>query len=105
MVIPETTVRYIESGRLLNLAHGEAHIAIRAGQKPSNPDDVVRPFFHLYSTLYAHTSYIEKYGFPTSIEAFSNHRFLSNEHLCPIPFFQWLESNVDDSNIIGCSCR
>ena len=97
---PDTTVRYIESGRLLNLAYGEAHIAIRSGQKPSNPDDVVRPFFDLYSTLYAHTSYIEKYGFPQSIEDFANHRFLSNEQSSHIPFFQWLESNVDESNII-----
>ena len=97
---PDTTVRYIESGRLLNLAYGEAHIAIRAGQKPSNPDDVVRPFFNMYSTLYAHTSYIEKYGFPKSIEDFANHRFLSNEQLSHIAFFQWLESNVEESNII-----
>lgn len=97
---PETTVRYIASGRLLKLAYGEAHIAIRAGKKPEHLDNVVRPFFDLYSTFYAHTTYIEKYGLPVSEREFSNHRFISHEDPTRTPFFLWLEANVPAANII-----
>ena len=97
---PKTTVRYIESGRVLNLAYREAHIAVRAGPKPNSPDDVVRPFFNLHSTLFAHRRYIEKYGFPTSIDDFSNHRFISHEKASQFPFFKWLEAHVEESNIV-----
>ena len=97
---PDTTVRYIASGKLLNLAYGEAHIAVRAGNKPEDPDNVVRPFFDLYSTFYAHDRYVAKHGFPRTETDFIHHQFLSHEDPTRTPFFQWLESVVPGRNII-----
>ena len=41
---PKTTVRYLTSNKLFKLEYGEAHIAIRTGPKPDQPDNVVQPF-------------------------------------------------------------
>ena len=96
---PETNVRYIAGGRLLNLSYGEAHIAVRAGEKPTHPDNVIRPFFDLYSTFYAHKSYVKKHGLPTP-ENLSNHQFISHEDPSRMPFFTWLENEVPTNSII-----
>ena len=97
---PEATVRYIASGRILQLAYGEAHIAVRAGRKPEHPDNVVLPFLPLRSTFYAHTRYVERHGLPKSEEEFAEHRFISHADPTRTSFFSWLESVVPAKNII-----
>ena len=97
---PKTTVRYIASGRILKLAYGEAHVAVRAGSKPSHPDNVVRPFMPLRSTFYAHTRYVEQHGLPASEAQLHRHRFISHEDPNRTPFFTWLESVVPARNIV-----
>ena len=97
---PEATVRYVASGRILQLAYGEAHLAVRAGSKPDHPDNVVRPFLPLRSTFYAHTRYLERYGIPKTEEELNDHRFVSHEDPTRTPFFSWLESAVPAKNIV-----
>ena len=97
---PETTVRYIASGRILKLAYGEAHLAVRAGARPDHPDNVVRPFLPLRSTFYAHTRYVERHGLPTSEDDLARHQFISHADPARTPFFTWLESTVPAQNIV-----
>ena len=40
---PEVMVRLLTGTRLFRLEYGEAHVAIRAGNIPEQPDNVVRP--------------------------------------------------------------
>jgi DNA-binding transcriptional LysR family regulator len=47
-------VSHLSGERPLRLEHGEAHIAIRAGAKPSEPDYVVRRFRPIRFGLYCH---------------------------------------------------
>jgi DNA-binding transcriptional LysR family regulator len=42
---PDLHVRLISDARLFRLEYGEAHVAIRAGKLPDQPDNVVQPFF------------------------------------------------------------
>lgn len=97
---PDTIVRYIATGRILRLAYGQAHVAIRAGTEPAHPDEVVRPFFPLRSTFYAHTRYVERYGMPTTEAELAEHFFVSHENPNRAPFFGWLESHVPARNIV-----
>jgi len=97
---PATTIRYIASGKLLNLSYGEAHIAIRAGSKPTHPDNVVLPLCNLHSTFYAHSDYVKCYGLPTSESDFVDHWFISHEDPKRTPFFTWLESRVSKHQIV-----
>jgi DNA-binding transcriptional LysR family regulator len=91
---PDVTVRYIASGRVLQLAYGEAHVAVRAGRRPDHPDNVVRPFLGLSSTLYAQSRYIERFGLPECLDDFSSHAFVLHEDPGRRPAFSWLESVV-----------
>ncbi len=97
---PEVTLRYVASGRILALAYGEAHLAVRVGAKPEHPDNVVMPYIALESTFYAHSSYVERHGLPTSEAEFEDHWFISHQDPERAPFFSWLESAVPDQNIV-----
>ncbi|MEM6931577.1 MAG: LysR family transcriptional regulator, partial [Myxococcota bacterium] len=61
---PDVLVRYEASWRILALQYGEAHVAIRAGTRPSHPDNVVRRFGKLRSGVYAHRDYLDRHGWP-----------------------------------------
>lgn len=97
---PDTTVRYITTGRVLELAYGEAHLAVRAGPRPEHGDNVVRPFLPLTSTFYAHSRYVERHGLPTTESEMADHVFLSHTDPGRTSFFQWLESVVPPSRIV-----
>lgn len=97
---PDTTVRYVASGKILELAYGEAHLAVRAGRKPEHADNVVRPFMRLETTFYAHTRYVERRGLPTSEAELTRHDFVSHEDSSRAPFFRWLESIVPAERIV-----
>lgn len=98
---PKVKVQYTVNEELLRLEYGEAHIAVRTGPKPNNPDCVVQPFFKLKMGLYAHKKYIEKYGLPQHTSEFSAHRFVgSDDPKTPVPFSRWLLTKVQPDNFV-----
>lgn len=97
---PGLTVRYVTDTRLLRLEYGEAHVAIRAGATPDEPDNVVQPFLKSSYALYAAQSYIDRYGLPAGPEEFAAHRFVGQDGGAPrAPFYRWMKENVPDSAI------
>jgi len=48
---PQVVLRYLTGDRLFRLEYGEAHVAIRAGAAPDQPDNVVQPFLTMRSGL------------------------------------------------------
>jgi DNA-binding transcriptional LysR family regulator len=97
---PNTTARYVATGRILELSYGEAHLAVRAGARPQAPDNVVRPYVPLRSSFYAHTRYVERHGLPTSEAQFAQHNFISHADPDRAVLFRWLESVVPPQNIV-----
>ena len=92
---PDLKVRYLTSGRLFRLEYGEAHVAVRAGSPPDQPDNVVQPFVRQKIALYASESYIQKVGLPEGPEDFAGHRFIGPEDEdSKAPFYRWLRANV-----------
>jgi DNA-binding transcriptional LysR family regulator len=71
-------VRLISDTRLFRLEYGEAHVAIRAGKLPDQPDNVVQPFFTQTLRLVASAAYVEKHG-PLTDETLARHRFVGPE--------------------------
>ena len=61
---PEVIVRYLTGARLFRLEYGEAHVALRAGAAPQEPDNVVQPFEQQAVALYAAKSYVAVHGTP-----------------------------------------
>jgi DNA-binding transcriptional LysR family regulator len=92
---PDVTVRFHSDMRLFRLDYGEAHVAIRAGQAPEDPDYVVQPLVKVSAALYAAKAYVQRHGLPAGPQDLARHRFIG-----PVdadnraPFHRWLRDNV-----------
>ena len=94
-------VRYLTGSRLFRLEYGEAHVAIRAGSAPDQPDNVVQPFVTQRMGLYASRSYVDRFGVPASPAEFPNHRFVDNDNAnSRAPFSRWLRATVSEETIV-----
>lgn len=98
---PELTIRYITDPRVFRLEYGEAHVAIRAGLKPSDPDNVVQPLAKTSLVMGATKSYIKRYGRIDSEADFAKHRFIGpfdENHRAPI--YRWMSEHVPADRIL-----
>ena len=91
----DTLIKFVASTALLKLEYGEAHVAIRSGSKPAQPDNVVQPFMNLKLGLYAHQSYVARFGMPQSQADYKEHKFVcwepaNSTHVFPA----WVKNNV-----------
>ena len=93
---PGLRVAYRTDSRLYRLEAGEAHIAIRAGAKPSDADYVVQPFHLLRAALYPAPSYVAAHG---GLDDPARHRFiLPAEEEQGAPIMRWLSQRITDDN-------
>lgn len=92
---PDLIVRYLTGARLFRLEYGEAHVAIRAGAAPDQPDNVVQPFATLPVAMYASEDYVARHGRPDSAEDFGGHLFVgSDDPDTRAPYSRWLRAQV-----------
>ncbi|MCW3782419.1 LysR family transcriptional regulator [Defluviimonas salinarum] len=97
---PGLRVRYISDARLFRLEYGEAHVAIRAGGKPQEPDNVVQAFCTQRTGLYAAESYVAAHGLPADEADLAGHRFIGPaDPDSRAPFHRWLAAKVPDAAI------
>ncbi|WP_299599769.1 LysR family transcriptional regulator [uncultured Tateyamaria sp.] len=97
---PDVVVRYLTGERLFRLEYGEAHVAIRAGNAPDQPDNVVQPFVRQSMGIYATKAYVAEHGHPEDIGKAKGHRFVSHDSADNrAPFHKWLRSQVSEDDI------
>ena len=97
---PEVMIKFLSDERVFRLEYGEAHVAIRAGNPPDQPDNVVQKFYSHDWALYASKDYIARHGRPESIDNIGDHVFIGPAEDIPrAPFFAWLLQNVPERNI------
>lgn len=95
---PDLTMRYLTGARLFRMEYGEAHVAIRAGAAPDQPDNVVQPFARARSGLFAARSYIDRHGIPAGPEDFAGHLFVGHDDPgSRAPQEIWLRAHVPPS--------
>jgi DNA-binding transcriptional LysR family regulator len=98
---PGLVVHYVTEMRVFRLEYGEAHVALRAGPRPQEPDYVVQPLCDLAVALYASEDYLARHGRPASEQDLAAHRFVGPEGPATrIPYFQWLAARVPAQAII-----
>jgi DNA-binding transcriptional LysR family regulator len=98
---PDLRLRYVTDVRVFRLEYGEAHAAIRAGDKPQDPDYVVQPLISHRAALYASRSYEMAYGLPKDLATFASHRFIGSEATeSRAPFNRWLANEVPAHTIV-----
>ncbi|MFP7671970.1 LysR family transcriptional regulator [Marivita sp. S0852] len=100
-IYPDVVVRYLTDARVFRLEYGEAHVAIRAGSAPDEPDNVVQPLMKLRVGLYASQRYIDKHGRPHGEDDLINHIFVGNDNPdARAPFQKWLRSKVPYDRVV-----
>ncbi|MEO0503266.1 MAG: LysR family transcriptional regulator [Pseudomonadota bacterium] len=98
---PHCRVLIDASEDLAQLEYAEAHIAIRAGAKPDNPDYVVQSLGRTGLNLYAHDSYIARHGLPTGTGDLAGHRFVVPRDKDPrLPFWRWIDTHVTPEMVV-----
>lgn len=98
---PDLHIDYVEDSRLYRLEHGEAHVSIRPGAEPKDPDYVVQPLASLPSTLYASESYLRRFGKLKSLQDIQGHRFVGSvRSLMNVPMMAWLQKQVPAEQVV-----
>ena len=98
---PEVIVRFLTDDRVFRLEYGEAHVALRAGPAPQEPDNVVQAFSHQDIGLYAHRDYIAAQGLPGDETALKDHVFVAHDDPdSRAPFQRWLRAHIPYDRVV-----
>jgi DNA-binding transcriptional LysR family regulator len=94
---PGLRLTYATDVRLFRLDTGEAHVAIRGGARPTEPDYVVRDMGRSETVLYASEEYLSQKG---PLEDPRRHRFaLPGPDAHRAPYMRWLHDRIGPDNI------
>ena len=92
---PEVDIQFDAEYRLVRLEYGEAHVAIRAGAKPEDPDYVVQPYRDIHFCLYAHKDYLEQHNYDEKTDDLNGHLFVGTLNAeTKLPYTEWFNANV-----------
>ena len=98
---PDIRLQYLTGDRVFRLEYGEAHVAIRAGAQPSEPDNVVQPLLTQRIALVASDSYIGRVGMPRDEADLVNHQFVTHaDEPHRAPFFRWLHDSIPSDRMV-----
>lgn len=85
---------------LAKLEYGEAHVALRAGTRPDHPDYIVREFMQVKFKLYAHDTYVQRFGLPSDVDNFQGHHFvIPDQEGSRAPFSPWIAQHVKPDQV------
>lgn len=97
---PNIHIELATDSRIFKLEYGEAHVSVRPGIQPKDPDYVVQALQKTTSTLYACERYLENFGGMNSLKDTAGHKFISSiAPLNNIPMMRWLNNHVDSGQI------
>lgn len=97
---PDVIVRYLTGARLFRMEFGEAHVAIRAGIAPDQPDNVAQKLCDMPFGVYASKRYVETHGLPSGPEEYGKHRFVGQDDLdSRAPYQVWMRENVPEASM------
>lgn len=97
---PDVTINLIAEERRLRMEYGEAHVALRAGAKPQEPDNIVQSLARFPVALFAHRDYVNKFGALKGKDDIPNHRFvIESRNTGRTPFSKWVRDNIPDETV------
>lgn len=98
---PDVTIHALHGERVFRLEYGEAHVAIRAGNAPDDPDNVVQPLGRLEVALYAAPNYLAARDRPQNDADLGGHDFVGPEDPASrAPFYRWMAQMVPEARTV-----
>ena len=98
---PDVVIKLLADTRLFRLEYGEAHVAIRAGRPPEDPDNVVQKLYDQHVTLYATQAYAQRHGTMDETLDLTGHRFVGTTDDSPrANFLQWMQAQVPATQVV-----
>ncbi|MCR9135835.1 MAG: LysR family transcriptional regulator [Alphaproteobacteria bacterium] len=92
---PGLSIELIADQRLLKLEYGEAHVSIRAGPAPTEPDNVAQRLIQASASLYASRDYVARYGQLISLDGLEGHRFVARSDVNgDIALVKWMNDRI-----------
>lgn len=97
---PDVSVKVVNGLEKLPLEYGEAHVALRAGTKPTNPDYVVRSFPPVQFGAYVHRTTLFRIESATGFEDWKELPFIGpTDPDLHMPFAKWTKKDVPNAKI------
>jgi DNA-binding transcriptional LysR family regulator len=94
-VYPKVCVSVLTGNQPLRLAEGQASIALRHGDKPTDGELVARGVCDVSGALYASQQYLERHGRPEHREQLAQHKIVGvHANLAHLPAAQLMDSLV-----------
>ncbi|WP_270934600.1 LysR family transcriptional regulator [Falsiroseomonas oryzae] len=99
---PRIRVEVTITDRTLELARGEADVALRAGRQPEAVGVAVRRICHLPWTIYCARDYALRHGAPTSQAEIAGHAVIGGEgNVADIAGVRWLEEAAPGTEVVS----
>lgn len=96
---PGVRLRLRTGRRLFRLEYGEAHVAIRAGNPPEEPDNVAQPLARLAFAPFASPDYVARHGRPE--DDFAGHDFVGpDDEATGSPLLRWTINTIARERIV-----
>lgn len=90
---PDVRIEMLATEEFLDVAAGEADIALRSGPPPEDPNLIVRKIQEVSWGCYASPAYIAEHGAPATPAQLASHLVVRPEgRLAQLPAMQWLEA-------------
>jgi DNA-binding transcriptional LysR family regulator len=97
---PSVDVTFQADSRIFKLEYGEAHVSIRPGAKPKDPDYVVQGLATTQSALYASSAYLSRHGELRGLDHLAGHRFVNfSRNMSNIPSAKWISDHVPSDQV------
>ncbi|NRA23684.1 MAG: LysR family transcriptional regulator [Oleispira sp.] len=98
---PKLRIQIIATDDIIPLATGAAHVSLRAGAQPNEPDLIVKKLNAPGIHYFAANSYVEEYGLPKDSSEYKQHLWaLPSEDKRRIPFVKQILKHIDEEQII-----
>ena len=99
---PDIRIQMIVDDRRLDLARGEADVALRAGSRPTDGALVVKKIGVVPWNIYCSQAYAARRGRPLSIEALNEHSIIGGEGaLANLTSMRWLRDKAPRASVVA----
>jgi DNA-binding transcriptional LysR family regulator len=98
---PKLRIQIIATDDIISLASGAAHVSLRAGAQPTEPDLIVKKLKAPEIHYYAADSYVKEYGMPKDSSEYKQHLWaLPSAEKRKIPFIKQILTHIDEEQIV-----